>query len=152
MSLIPDTTVSFLVSALVFRDLAAFFWILFSIWGFYLFTWVKVAIWSWITFKISISKELAEQVFYYLKKNGFPEPADHEDSALGYLERVMSDAGQTVDLRIKAACEYATLNGYFLRDEAIMFRRMSAAYEDGIERYKVYFPSISRQEGSQFPK
>lgn len=139
MSFIPDTTVSFLVSVFIFRDLAAFFWILFSIWGFYLFTWIKSAIWSWVMFKIGYRKEIAEQVFYYLKKNSFPEPGDHEDSALGYLERVMSDDSLTVDLRVKSACEYATLNGYFLRNEAVMFKRMSEAYEDGIERYKVYF-------------
>ncbi len=83
---------------------------------------------------------MAEQVFYYLKKHGFPEPREDEESAIGYLERVMFDEDLPAQLRMAATHEFATLNGYNTRGEIVLSRRMATAYEDGIERYKAFFP------------
>lgn len=141
MSLIPDASISFVMAVFVFNDISGFFVVLFCIWGFYLLTWVKAFIWSWVVFKTSARKNIAEKMFYYLKRHEFPEPLDSEDSAVGYFERVMCDDNLPGDLRVKAAFEFATLNGYDQRCEVIMSSRMSAACEDGIERYKMYFPS-----------
>lgn len=130
--LLLEVGVVFVVCILLDWGVLAFLAILFGLQVLYFALWVKKTIFSWVVYRIYGRKELVRAAFYFFKKNGFPEPADFEDSASGYLLSVASNSRLSVEVRLAAARELGSLQGLSTYGHPLQADRIASAMEDAI--------------------
>lgn len=106
----------------------------------YLLLWVKNSLWTWVYFKWSDRRSMANAVADSLRSNRYPEPADAIASAEEYFASIASTETLPITLRMHAYAEAAMLRVLpnLIGPQAAW--RMCIAYEDAIERHKLLFP------------
>lgn len=134
LALVPDVAIG-VVAAFVYNEWAVFFFALIALQVMYWVLWAKASAWAWLLFWAGGRKAGADQMFYYLKRNEFPAPRNREISAAGYFERVISDPGNPIEVRLKAAHHAGEMEALERLGETQASMRIAMIMEDAIERY-----------------
>jgi hypothetical protein len=139
IGLIPDILIS-LIAAWYFKTGPGFaILIFFSLQALYLAVWAIRLILIWAMFFLSERKNMKNHVYYFLHKNNYPQPNEYEDSAISYLKSVIDNIQLDEKVRLSAAFELGTFQGFESSANYSLRYRTEMAFEDAIEEYKRYF-------------
>lgn len=141
---IPDIMVAWIITYFAEGGIIGFFWALIAIYGLALLFWAKNSIWNWVYFYWSGRKEIADNIFIYLKENGLPKPEELENSAQDYFDRIVNNENYSVNIRIRAAVLSTEMTTLSLRGPQ-MALRLVLAYEDALKRYAESLPQKKRK-------
>lgn len=109
--------------------------------------WILGRIVDALVFAFTGRRQMARFLVDYLRENGYPEPQEYEDSAEGYLARVVDDTKLPMKIRLKAAVELGTLATWRNLWQRGTANRIEIAYEDALVEYKRSFSPGKAVEG-----
>lgn len=146
LGLIPDLVIAFVVAYLTDSGIIGFIAVLVAVQILYIMIWLKNLLWSWLAFWLGGRKTLASHLLNYLRDHEYPKPARHYGNVEDYFLAVAEDESQPVELRLKAAKEFGSME--MIRQSLQMGRYMQTnmAYEDAIEQYERSFAPRNRRD------
>jgi hypothetical protein len=108
----PDLLVAWAASKLTESGWQGFLITLLVLQCIYFFFWAKQAAWSWLLFWIYGKEQMASFLQRFFAENRFPAPSAHAKDFDDYLVEMIGNPALDPSIRIKAAYEAGTLNGF----------------------------------------
>ncbi len=135
LGLTPDLLVAWAISYFTSSGWVGFFFALVGLQCLYLAIWTKNSLWSWFFFWISGRRKMATVIEDFLVENRFPAPPQYLNDADDYLNQVVNNEQFDCKLRIKAALELGTINGFRTGGRMQLGLQLFFAFEDALTRY-----------------
>jgi hypothetical protein len=140
VGIVPDLLICWAVAAYTGSAWYGFFLTLAALYALYFFLSFKNALWSWLLFWLYDKQNMARKFEKFLAKSDFPAPERYVTTIDDYLVQLMNSELLDCPLRVKAAFELGTLNGFKATGNASLVLKMRMATKVAMQRYGRYAP------------